>query len=43
MNIAFCDGHAKFVSFGQFMQDNSGRTEGAYSGYPVSPVMWHGN
>jgi prepilin-type N-terminal cleavage/methylation domain-containing protein/prepilin-type processing-associated H-X9-DG protein len=42
MNIAFCDGHAKWVAGQKFMTDSSGRTEGTYAGYPVSPVMHHG-
>jgi len=43
MNVAYCDGHAKWVNGRRFNQDSSDLTEGSYAGYPTSPFMHHGN
>ena len=38
-NVAYSDGHVKYVKDVGFMQNASARTTGAYSGYPASPHM----
>lgn len=43
MNVAYCDGHAKWVQANRYMSDSSGVTEGNYAGYPASPYMRHGD
>ncbi len=41
-NVAYCDGHAKYVGGRDFHRNMSGRTGGVYAGYPASPFMLHG-
>jgi len=43
MNIGFSDGHVKWVQAHKFGYDSSDVTEGAYAGYPCSPIMHHGD
>jgi prepilin-type processing-associated H-X9-DG protein/prepilin-type N-terminal cleavage/methylation domain-containing protein len=38
-NIIFADGHVKGMHGKNFMNNNSSRTGGSYSGYPQSPFM----
>jgi prepilin-type N-terminal cleavage/methylation domain-containing protein/prepilin-type processing-associated H-X9-DG protein len=42
MNVAYADGHVKWVSGTDFNTNSSARTEGDYAGYPCSPFMHHG-
>jgi prepilin-type processing-associated H-X9-DG protein len=38
-NIAFCDGHMKWVAGDRFSRDSSAITKGAFAGFPQSPFM----
>jgi len=43
MVMAYCDGHVKWVGAEDFLNNASDLSGGAYSGYPTSPFMHHGD
>jgi prepilin-type N-terminal cleavage/methylation domain-containing protein/prepilin-type processing-associated H-X9-DG protein len=38
-NVAFADGHVKWIKGSKWLRDYSSRTTGLYAGYPQSPVQ----